>query len=360
MRSLTAIRIGLVLAGGFVAMALLFELALWLLPTYNDIFAADPDSKWPVHHLVPTDRFTYSAEWNFRNVRHGSINSMGYVAPFEYRTEHALVAIMGDSYVESTMNAYEDTMQSQLASARHVDASSVLNFGVSGSALPDYLGIGPMVRDRFHPQWVVVFVNDGDYVEGFGERTGHFIWAPGDAASVELVPDQQRGIATKVFRRLALVRYLRANLHFSLHRLFHTNGRPAEESGERQCPPSSFSSADMERVRHYVGSLPAAFGVPPARVILLHDSEEARLAMYMPAAVNARCPPSRDDEALSLLLREAKLQGMNVVDTVPLFRRHYEKTGMRVDYSPIDWHWNATAHRIAARAISEVIDRAEH
>src|SRR6185295_1059271 len=102
-------RILLGLVSGVVLSVLLLEGLLWLLPTYNGIFAADPDPSWPVRHYLPSKRYTYSASWNFRNVRHGVINDMGYAAPFDYLTNDAFAALFGDSYVQALMIRYEDS-----------------------------------------------------------------------------------------------------------------------------------------------------------------------------------------------------------------------------------------------------------
>src|SRR5262249_48376085 len=147
---------------GVVLSVLVLEGALWVFPTYNGVFAADPDPSWPMGHLPPNEHYTYSTSWNFRNVRSGVTNRMGYVAPFEYETSRAFAAVFGDSYVQALMVRYEDSLAAQIASLSSTDASSVLNFGNAGSALPDYLGLAPRVRDQFHPGWIVVLIGDGD------------------------------------------------------------------------------------------------------------------------------------------------------------------------------------------------------
>lgn len=359
MKTHLAARVTLGFAAGVALATLLLEAALWLLPTYNGIYAADPDAHWPVHHLVPNASYTYSAGWNFRNVRRGSINSMGYVAPFDYTPGSEATVIFGDSYIEGLMNRYEDTLPAQLAASGAADSAPLLNFGISGSALPDYLGLGTLIRERFRPTWIVVFIGDGDFVEGFDVRPGHFRWSPGDVASVELMPDQLRSPLVKFVRRSALVRYLRANLRLNMQSLF--DSLPGTQDGPETafCPETRLEPTDVERAKSYVAKLPLALGVPAVRIIFLRDSEKQRQTMYAPEAKReaAACPPSRDDEALESLLQEAQRVGMKVVDTVPLFREHYAATGERVDYSPTDWHWNATGHRLAADALRDLMER---
>jgi hypothetical protein len=358
MKTHFAARVTLGFAAGFALSTLLLEAALWLLPTYNGVYAADPDADWPVHHLVPNASYTYSTGWNFRNVRRGEINNMGYVAPFDYAPGSEATVIFGDSYIEGLMNRYEDTLPAQLATSGGADSAQLLNFGISGSALPDYLGLGTLIRDRFRPTWIIVFIGDGDFVEGFDVRPGHFRWSPDDVASVELMPDQLRSPLVKFVRRSALVRYLRANLRLNMHSLFDSRPATGDGPGVTFCPETHSERTDVERAKSYVAELPLALGVPAGRIIFLRDSETQRQAIYAPEAKreSAACPPSRDDEALESLLREAQRVGIKVVDTVPLFRKHYEATGERVDYSPTDWHWNATGHRLAADALRDLME----
>ena len=349
-------RILLGLVSGVVLSVLLLEGLLWLLPTFNGIFAADPDPSWPVEHLLPTERYTYSTSWNFRNVRHGAINDMGYVAPFEYRTNHAFAAVLGDSYAQALMIRYDDSVAGQLASLSSSDPSQVLNFGYSGNALPDYLGLGPLVRERFHPDWVVVFIGDGDFVEGFETAAGHFRWNDDDPGSVELVPDQtERSALIKIMRHDALLRYLRSNLRFTVRGMFHSEPAAATDSPKQSCA-DVLEARDRERITRYVEELPGAFGVPAGKVIFLRDSEALRKGLYgTDSSGRNDCSQSRDSQALELLVAEAQRAGMNVVDSLPLFRSHYATTGERVDSSPTDWHWNETGHKIAAAAIHKLM-----
>jgi hypothetical protein len=342
---------------GVVLSALLLEALLWLLPTFNGVFAADPNAAWPVAHGIPGE-YTYSTRWNFRIVRHGVINEMGYAAPFDYRTDRAFAALFGDSYMEALMIRYEDSIAGQLASSSLSSPSRVLNFGSSGSALPDYLGVGSLVRDRFHPEWVIVSIGDGDFVEGFTAGPGHFRWnADDDPRSISLVPVEARSQAAKIIRHSALVRYVRSNLRLTIRGVLQAEPPVASDSFEAPCNDERLNGGDTERIKKYVEHLPDAFGVPTGRIILLRDSETLRQGLYarQPVDRHKNCSPSRDEQALQLLTDLARSAGMSVVDTFPLFRSHFETTGERVDFSPTDWHWNETGHKIAAAAIHDLI-----
>jgi len=344
LRTIFGILLGL--AGG----TLLLEAALWILPTENGIFAADADSAWPVHHLIRNSEFTYSAAWNFRDVVHGKINNFGYVAPFDYEPGQRAVIVLGDSYVESMMNPYDETLQAAIG--RALDDVATLAFGVAGSALPDYTGLAGVVRPIFDPVWVVIVVTEGDFVDGFDARPGHFTWSEMPTGDSQLVSDVERGVLTKALRRLALVRYTRGNLRLTPRGLF--NSRPSTHV-DIECVPDPVSPDDLKRIQSYAEALPRAYGLAAQHVILVVDSERQRRALYDATRSNAKVCPRRDTAALVALQTDARSLGINVVDTSPIFERHYRATGVRVDHSPTDWHWNGVGHRLAAKAVLETI-----
>ena len=57
--------------------------------------------------------------------------------------------MFGDSYIESLMNDYQDTIQGSLNNYLKTPRT-VMSFGMAGAEMPDYLGTAPLVRDRFH------------------------------------------------------------------------------------------------------------------------------------------------------------------------------------------------------------------
>ncbi len=334
---------GLVL--GVAGATFLLELALWLLPVQDGIFSADSDVAWPVHHLVKNSELTFSSTWSLQDVVRGRTNNFGYVAPFDYERGQKAVVVLGDSYVESMMNPYEETLQAVLGRALGPDVAA-LNFGISGASLPDYTGIASLVRRSFDPVWVVVLVTEGDYVQGFSPQPGHFLWSERPAGDSRLVADAQRSALTKTVRRLALVRYTRGNLRLTSAGLFHS--RPSTHVAA--CVPETLSADDRDRIRSYVRALPRDYGISAQHVVIIVDSETKRHSLYDSRSVAPECP-SRDAEALAMLAAEAERTGINVVDTGPIFEQHYRATGVRVDHSPADFHWNGVGHKLAAEGV---------
>jgi hypothetical protein len=343
-----------ILAAAFGAVLLLtvLEVLLRLLPVQNGIAAGDPSIEWPTHRLVSDVHYTFSDAWNLRNVHRGVTNNMGYVAPFAYVPGTDAIAVVGNSFIEALMDRYQDTLQGQLAQDVH-DAPAILNFGSSGASLPDYIGLGPMVSGRFHVRWVVILVVGGDFVKGFTPQPGFFGWRAAATPPVELRPDRVRTGAMRLVRSLAIVRYVRGNLEFDMRHFLHTSVKGAPQACVRQ----GLQPGDVGLLAAYAEGLPAAYGLPPSRVILVFDSDRAELYRSYGASTESTCP-TRDDLALHKLAEAAANRGEHVINMEPIFAAYFRSTGRRLDYSPLDYHWNAVAHRLAAAQVARVINRA--
>ena len=86
------------------------ELLLQALPVQR-AYGGRPDPDWPAHHMVPNSQYTFSSGWTLEDVRHGHINNLGYAAPFDYQFDTTAIVVLGDSFVESLMNDYSQSLQ---------------------------------------------------------------------------------------------------------------------------------------------------------------------------------------------------------------------------------------------------------
>ena len=349
---LRAVTVVLAAALGSALLLTALELALRLLPVQNGIAAGDPSIDWPTHRLIANVHYTYSDGWNLRNVHRGVTNNMGYVAPFAYVPGSQAIAVVGNSFIEALMDRYQDTLQGQLAGQVR-DAPAILNFGSSGATLPDYIGVGPMVSRRFHVRWVVILVVGGDFIKGFAPPPGLFGWSAEDTPPVKLRPDDVRSDTVRLIRSLAIVRYVRGNLEFDLRHFLHTSVKGAPQA----CVREGLRPGDLELITRYADGLPAAYGVAPSRVILVFDSDRAELYRTHGASTLSSCP-TRDDLALRALAATAASRGEHVINLEPIFAAYFRATGRRLDYSPLDYHWNAVAHGLAAAQVARVINQA--
>lgn len=338
-------------AAGLVLTVLLLELVLRVLPvTGKGVYGAELDPSWPMHHMIPNSSYTYSAGWNLTNFHQGTINNMGYVAPFDYEAGTSAAIVLGDSYIESLMNNYDATLQGRLA---RMTEQPVLQFANSGGSMPDYLAVAKLVAQRFQPQWGVILLSEGDFVEGFTPNNGYYSWDETQNPPVKLIGhEEERSVLAKVGRQLALVRYVRYNLRANFKRLIHAE--PVLPPGQEKaaCEPVNLSASDARLVDAFARQLPGAFGLDPSRIVLIFDAD--RKTMYGPGPREQRCP-TRDSAAQQLLRERARAQGMHIVETDPVFSEYYARTGRKLDYSPVDWHWNGEAHRLVAEEVASII-----
>jgi hypothetical protein len=330
---------------GGLAMVAALEVVLQLLPVQR-AYGGRPDADWPAHHMVPNSQYTFSSGWALEDVRHGHINNLGYAAPFDYQFATSAIVVLGDSFVESLMNDYSQSLQGLLPDLiRH--PVPVLNFGTSGGDLAHDLGVAGLVGVRFKPTMAVILITRGSFVGGFKSSPGFYSWTSGYPAGVEFVPERDRGW-TELVRRLALVRYVRANLRADLHQLLGPRGR----SPRTECSALALSAADAALVDFTVSELPLRLHLPAARIVLVFDADRERI--YAPGAPEM-CP-TRDSLALRLLAERATNSGLGVIDMEPVFRDAFQRTGEHFDYSPVDSHWNGTAHRLAAQAVARYMN----
>jgi hypothetical protein len=335
---------------GVCGTLLICELLLRALPVNGGAYTADPDASWPASRLVPNSSYTFSDGWSLRNVHHGRINNFGYAAPFDYVPGSAGVVIIGDSFVESLMNDYDDTLQGILR--RELAPQNVMAFGTINAALPHYLGVAQLVRRYFSPQWAVIVIIAGDYVDGFAKQPGFYHWAPDRTPPIELTKEVARSATQKLLRTVAVARYVRTNLEFrwaqavKLHR--------GADAHPPTCVPTSLSEPDERLIEEYVAALPAALGLPASHVVLVFDSDRKAIYAGLSRAAAESCP-ARDVLARARLMSVARTGGLQVIDSDPIFRRYYAQTGQGVDYLPFDLHWNATGHRLIAEEVARII-----
>lgn len=344
----------LAFGAGVLATLLLLELAIRALPVIAGTYAADPREHWPVHTMIPNTEYTYSTGWNLQNVHRGRINNYGYASPHDYQPGRGDIAVFGDSYIEAMMNDHGDTLPGALNDYLR-SPREVLSFGMSGAEMPDYLGTAALVRAEFSPEWAVFVITAGDFTNGFNAAPGFFEWDARRSPPIRLVPEIHRSEFSKFSRTVGLVRYLRGNLLLRPGEMIKLRRGADHAAGASACRDEVLSNEDDLLLQAFARELPQALGLPPARVILVFDADRKRI--YAGAAGNAmpRCRVRAllANERLAELARQS---GMQVIDSEPVFRRHFEAGLGPLDRSPLDAHWNPAAHRLIAREVARVME----
>lgn len=337
---------------GVLATLLLLELLIRVTPVIEGTYAADPRTGWPVHTMIPNTTYTYSTAWNLQNVHRGRINNYGYASPHDYAKGKADIAVFGDSYVEAMMNDYDDTLPGLLGSLLKRDVAS---FGMSGAEMPDYLGTAALVGKEFSPRWGVFVITAGDFTRGFSAAPGYFEWDATRSPPIRLVPEIHRSEFSKFSRTLGLIRYLRGNLSFRADEVVKLRRGADHVAGIIHCRDEVLSKQDEALLEHFVRELPPALGLPAGKVVLVFDADRKRIYAGSAPGAATVCQ-TRALLANQRLAELARGAGMRVVDTQPLFQRHFEAGRGPLDRSPLDAHWNPAAHRLVAEAVAKVIE----
>lgn len=327
------------------------ELAMRALPVVTGRIRASDESNWPLRNYEPGIPYTYSFGWDMRNVQHGRTNNLGQLAPMDFLPDQAAVAVLGDSYVESAMNRYDDTIHANLARLLH-RSDAAIGLAGSGLSLADYAVLADQARRSLSPRALVLVMIDGDLTESLLPRRGwHHLTGPHGNRQLVYLPlrqDGDRAISGLPFR-FALYRYFRRNLGWSppsmttltsrWSRMFQSDPAPVDGSGT-QTPPRVLEQS----VQFLLDEVARRSGLPTRCIALVVDSDRAKLYGGPPA--NPVDPPT----ARSALIQEARERGFGAEDLEDWFGAHFRRHGQRFDHSPIDRHWNALGHQVAAQA----------
>lgn len=331
---------------GAIFTAVLLECALRFLPVSMGLYRTSQSDKWPLHNSEPRLPYAYSISWALLNPHRGTTNNYGHIAPFDFTQGSRPVIVVGDSFIESLMNDYGDTLQGQLGQMVS-SPRSVYGLGVSGLSVSDYLALSQLAREEFKPVAAVFLLVDGDFSESLGPHAGHHSLVP-EGGALKAVYDPLTGESTaKKIRKwvgdISLYRYFQVNLQFTPAQMARPlTGEPATKVK----PPISEKDAAYQRqvADLMLAELPAGLGLPPECIVFLMDSD--RYAIYKPGLASA---PKDSPEVRRYFIDEAQRRGFKVSDLEPVFKKRFAQDRAKFDYWPVDRHWNRLGHGVGAQ-----------
>jgi len=338
---------------GMAFSAGLAEVVLRQLPVAMGLYRTKQHELWPLYGYGAGQHFNYSVTWQMLFARGGDTNNYGHIAPFDYQRHSRPIVVIGDSFIESQMNPFVDTLQGELG--RLFDGRiPVYGFGFGGNSLGEYLALARMTRDEFQPRAMVFLIVHNDVKESWTNRVGHHFFQV-DASGIKeaylplaQTTPQQR--IREILGDSALYRYIQANLAFTIDRVIDKHRPRPEPAGDQQAATDEISRRVID---YFLVKLPERAGLAREKLVLVFDSDRARI--YHPSA-----PPGKsvDSSRTQQYFRsQAKALGYQVIETESIFENHYRQHRRRLDYLPTDAHWNGLGHRIVA---AEVHDRLEH
>lgn len=342
--------------GALLALVVL-EAVLRLLPVSMGLYRTTQYERWPLQSSEPGLPYANSHGWTMSNAHRGTTNNYGHIAPFDYQKNSHPIVVMGDSFIESLMNNYADTLQGQLGQKLGTP-EAVYGLGVSGLSASEYVALSRMARVEFKPAAAIFLITDGDFSESLGPRLGHYFLVPdGDTFKLDYAPLRDESVMKKVRKLvgdISTYRYFQVNLQFSWANIFKAFEQKIPSPMQPMAPAKQKN--DQQKVADsLLAELPAALGLPPECIVLLMDSD--RYAIY-----KAQLASPRKDlpEVRQHFITQAQKQGFKVRDLEPVFRQLYEQDHIKFDHWPIDRHWNKVGHGVGADVSYQMLFSQEH
>lgn len=329
---------------GFVFFLTLAEVILQILPVNSGLRKMPTSESNPSFRFVPNQEYTYSYGWALDNPRRGKINNDGYNNSKNMQ-DHAKVLVTGDSYIESLMLGYSDTVQGKL--------DAVLDGGVyaaasSGNGLADSLQVLNQYVPKIHPKNVVIFVEAQDVKTLLDVATrGHSYFRNiHDQIVVDHTAYQESSVK-QLLMHSAFIRYVFYNIKFpdwfsAKVSKFH--------GGKNVQLASSNERVTRDRCAEYyfseVRKLSDKFGF---RTIFLVDPDREKIYKNSDRDLGWGV----GDRAW--ILKNIKKNNFTLVDLQPVFAEDWQKRRQQFDFQPIDGHWNKVGHGLAANELLKLI-----
>lgn len=328
---------------GILAVALACEAVLRLLPV-----STATDTGYRIDPLIltypPRHRFTSATGWDLRNAQTIRTNNLGFVSDIDFVADSRAVALIGDSYIESSMLRADQRPGAQLQ--RLLGPSRpVYAMGSPGTSLLDYAERIRYASQQLAVRDFVVFVDGGDVQQsrcGSGNVNGPCI----DPVTLKLATEKRAppSAAKRLLRQSALAQYVASQLRVTpadLRAMLlalpggllpgHRAPAAAATRSEAVVQPEVIDlivKHFLDRVRPYVGG----------RLILVLNSPKPGEKVGAPHEENLR---------LAVI---AARQGAVIVDMTRAFAAHAASSPLSLYVGPYDHHLNGLAMGLVARA----------
>lgn len=355
------------LVSGFLLACLVAELALHVLPVSTGYHFGRVDAEHPIAHGTPYSRYTYSRDWSFHLENSGTLNNFGFRAANDYSPDPHALSIIGNSYIQADAIEPRAALAALLSERSGLPVDAV---GVDGFSLADYLEASRWANATFGSHVLLVLLTTGDLDHSCSIREGeHYLRFEDGAVAMKLAPRASPSPLKQALNESMLFRYLYDNLHVDANwargwrrgdqgpaiasGAAGAGAARAEASGANalrpdRTPPSavvpscmdaSFESAAAQFLLAGFRDLEVRGA---ARVIFVLAPGYRREQGYAPGQI-------RDVDRFAQL---AAHRGFAIVSLDAAFGAALAR-GERLDFLPIDGHWNYAAQAIAARVIAD-------
>lgn len=284
----------------------------------------------------------HSLDWKFHQSQTRKVNNYGFTDDRNYTPNAKPIALIGDSYVQSLMLPYADTLQGRLGNLLGDNDRSVYSFGTAGYSLAGYIGSAEYASKQFEPELFIFLLTEGDITDSLSTKIAGTYLLDSPGLDLKFEPSKPNRI-NQLMLKSALMRYLKLHLQFD----------PVAGLKKPTTPQPNNSFTNPEYVRQLSSQLldylEQKSTVRSDNTIFIIDCDREKIYHNQPQ------PQTTPANQLAIFTRVAQDRGYKTIDTLPLFTTQYQQTHRRIDFTPTDMHWNRDAHQLVAEAIYPVI-----
>ncbi len=285
----------------------------------------------------------HSLDWKFHQSQTRKVNNYGFTDDRNYTPNAQPIALIGDSYVQSLMLPYSDTLPGKLGKLLDASDRAIYSFGTAGYSLAGYIGSAEYVSKNFAPELFIFLLTEGDITDSLSTKiAGTYLLNPPEL-DLKFEPSTPNRI-NQLMLKSALMRYLKLHLQFD----------PIAGLKKPTNPQPTNSLTEPEYLSHLsnrlLDYLEQKSTVRSNNTIFIIDCDRAKIYHHQPQS------QTTPDNQLAVFAKIAQDRGYQTLDTLPIFTAQYEQTHRRIDFTPIDMHWNQDAHQLVAEAIYPMIE----
>lgn len=329
----------------------------------NASYAALPvNASDPIIHFPPHTTQQYSIGWKMAAPQQNWANNDGYYSDYDYvRNGKPTMAVIGDSFVQASQVPNAEAFHALLHNALQ-GQGNVYGFGVQGAPLSQYLLFAQYARERYQPEAMVFTIISNDFDQSIHQYGStllsgmHLFSDTSPQARLELLEYEggDRPGLRGLLKRSALLRYLYDNVGLNPGQLKawfapkpdQSNtalfgGAPANVEPERLM-------AAQRAVDLFFQHLPEKSGLTADKIVFVLDG----MREVKDTATGDIAEQSYFGQMRRYFTQAAQQGGYTVVDMHPIFYQA-QQNGEKVDFIPIDWHWNSFGHALVADAIKQ-------
>jgi hypothetical protein len=321
---------------GSVISILGLELILQILPVKNTSEFKPNNINEPVLR-AQTDILREPIDWKFSQTQHRKFNNYGFLDNNNFQPNTMPVAVIGDSYVQSSMLPYAETVTGRINARLGAQQIPVYSYGVPGYSLAGYVGTAEYVTNTFKPRAYVFIITKSDLDASLTASSGSYYLDSDRTLQFENgAPSRLKQLLDKS----AIYRYTERQLRFDWEKILRENVfRQKQKQLTAANDPQKLGSERQQTANVLLDYLREKTSVKPTNTIFIIDTDRDYLYGRN---------PNFDRQELSIFREVAKAKGYRTIDTNDIFAPYYRTTRKQVDFLPTDFHWNAKGNELVA------------